>query len=120
MAAGFARALGGEQVGVFSRGSEPASQINAVAVQAMTEIGIDIGEHLPQRWNDEIVRAADVVVTMGCGDICPVFPGKRYVDWKLDDPAGRDLNGVRRIRDDIRRRVQTLLEELGVEPAEHP
>lgn len=120
MAAGFARALGGEQVGVYSGGSEPASQINAVAVQAMAEIGIDIGEHLPQRWNDDIVRAADVVVTMGCGDTCPVFPGKRYVDWELDDPAGRDLNEVRRIRDDIRNRVRTLLEELGVETTEHP
>lgn len=115
MAAGFARAFGGDQVDVFSGGSEPAAAINQVAVEAMAELGIDIREHIPQPWSDEIVRAADVVVTMGCGDACPVFPGKRYVDWELDDPAGRDLDEVRRIRDDIARRVRNLLVELDVE-----
>lgn len=115
MAAGFARALGGENVDVFSGGSEPAGQINGVAVQAMAELGIDIRQHVPQPWSDEIVRAADVVVTMGCGDACPVFPGKRYLDWELDDPAGLTLEEVRPIRDDIRTRVATLLDELGVD-----
>ncbi|MEX2655068.1 MAG: arsenate reductase ArsC [Acidimicrobiia bacterium] len=114
MAAGFARAIGG--VDVYSGGSEPASHINDVAVEAMAELGIDIRQQVPQPWNDEIVRAADVVVTMGCGDACPVFPGKRYLDWELDDPAGQEISEVRRIRDDIRARVETLLDELGVEP----
>ncbi|MEX1043429.1 MAG: arsenate reductase ArsC [Acidimicrobiia bacterium] len=117
MAAGFARTIGGEGVDVYSGGSEPASHINDVAVEAMAELGIDIREQIPQPWSDEIVRAADVVVTMGCGDACPVFPGKRYVDWELDDPAGQDIDEVRRIRDDIRARVEGLLDELGVEPA---
>lgn len=120
MAAGFARALGGELLDVYSGGSEPASQINAVAVEAMGEIGIDIREQIPQRWSDETVHAADVIVTMGCGDACPVFAGKRYLDWELDDPSGRGLDEVRRIRDDIRDRVRTLLDELGVEAVEHP
>lgn len=114
MAAGFARALGGEHVDVYSGGSEPADAVNTVAVEAMAELGIDIREQLPQPWSDEIVRAADIVVTMGCGDACPVFPGKRYLDWELEDPAGRDIDDVRRIRDDIRARVQRLLDELGV------
>lgn len=114
MAAGFARAIGGDHVDVFSGGSEPARHINAVAVEAMQEVGIDIREHVPQPWSDEIVRAADVVVTMGCGDACPVFPGKRYVDWELDDPASQPVEVVRRIRDDIRSRVERLLTELGV------
>jgi protein-tyrosine-phosphatase len=115
MAAGFARALGGGDVDVYSGGSEPADQINATAVEAMAEIGIDIREQVPQRWSDEIVRAADVVVTMGCGDACPVFPGKRYLDWDLDDPAGQPLESVREIRDDISRRVADLLSELGID-----
>lgn len=114
MAAGFARAIGGEDVDVYSGGSEPADAVNNVAVEAMAEIGIDIRDQLPQPWSDEIVRAADIVVTMGCGDACPVFPGKRYVDWELEDPAGRGIEDVRRIRDDIRSRVQRLLDELGV------
>ena len=114
MAAGFARAIGGEDVDVYSGGSEPADAVNGVAVDAMAELGIDIREQLPQPWSDEIVRAADVVVTMGCGDTCPVFPGKRYLDWELEDPAGRGIEDVRRIRDDIRSRVQRLLDELGV------
>jgi arsenate reductase (thioredoxin) len=116
MAAGFARALGGDRVEVFSGGSEPAEHVNAVAVAAMAEVGVDIGEHSPQPWSDEMVRASDVVVTMGCGDACPVFPGKRYVDWELTDPSGLDLAAVRPIRDDIEGRVRGLLSELGVEP----
>ena len=115
MAAGFARALGGAGVDVYSAGSEPASEINAAAVAAMSELDIDIRQQIPQPWSDEIVRAADVVVTMGCGDACPVFPGKRYVDWELDDPAGKPVEEVRQIRDDIRRRVERLLDELGVD-----
>ena len=115
MAAGFARALGRGRIGVYSGGSEPAAAINPVAVEAMAELDIDIADQAPQPWSDEIVRAADVVVTMGCGDTCPVFPGKRYVDWELDDPAGRDLAAVRVIRDDIRHRVEELLTELGVD-----
>lgn len=114
MAAGFARAIGGGDVDVYSGGSEPADAVNSVAVDAMAELGIDIREQLPQPWSDEIVRAADVVVTMGCGDACPVFPGKRYLDWQLEDPAGRGIEDVRRTRDDIRSRVQRLLDELGV------
>ncbi|MFP5332594.1 MAG: three-helix bundle dimerization domain-containing protein [Acidimicrobiia bacterium] len=113
MAAGFARSIGGDQVDVFSGGSEPAGAVNAVAVEAMAEKGIDIREQIPQPWSDEIVRAADVVVTMGCADACPVFPGKRYVDWELEDPAGRGIEDVRRIRDDIERRVTELLGQLG-------
>lgn len=115
MAAGWMRKLAGEHVDVFSGGSEPADQVNAAAVAAMSEVGIDISTELPQPWSDEVVRAADVVVTMGCGDACPVFPGKRYVDWELQDPAGQPIEVVRTIRDDIGNRVQTLLEELGVE-----
>jgi arsenate reductase (thioredoxin) len=115
MAAGFARALGGDNVDVYSGGSEPAEHINAAAVEAMAELGIDIHQQIPQPWSDEIVRAADVVVTMGCGDACPVFPGKRYLDWELDDPAGRPIDEVRTIRDDIRARVASLLKELDVD-----
>ena len=115
MAAGFARSFGGSAVEVFSGGSEPAGEVNAAAVAAMNELGIDIRDQIPQPWSDEIVRAADVVVTMGCGDACPVFPGKRYVDWELDDPAGQPIEFVRRVRDDIRKRVEELLAELGVE-----
>ena len=116
MAAGWMRKLGGEQVDVFSGGSEPSEQVNQAAVAVMAEVGVDISAELPQPWSDEIVRAADVVVTMGCGDACPVFPGKRYLDWELDDPAGRSVDDVRPIRDDIERRVRALLTELGVDP----
>jgi protein-tyrosine-phosphatase len=116
MAAGFMRHLGGENVDVFSGGSEPAAHLNESAVAAMAEKGIDISRELPQPWADEIVRAADVVVTMGCGDACPVFPGKRYLDWELDDPAGQSVEAVRPIRDEVERRVRVLLGELGVEP----
>lgn len=114
MAAGWMRHLAGDAVDVYSGGSEPAESINQAAVEAMAEVGIDIAQELPQPWSDEVVRAADVVVTMGCGDACPVFPGKRYLDWELDDPAGRPLDEVRRIRDDIEHRVRGLLEDLGV------
>lgn len=115
MGAGWTRQLGGDRVDVFSGGSEPASETNEAAVAVMAEKGIDIAGQLPQRWTDDSVRAADVVVSMGCGDLCPVYPGKRYVDWELDDPAGRDVADVRPIRDDIERRVRRLLAELGVE-----
>ena len=116
MAAGYTRLLSGGKVDVFSGGSEPAEGINQVAARAMLEKGINIKGELPQPWSDEIVRTADVVVTMGCGDACPVYPGKRYVDWEVDDPSGRTLDEVRSIRDDLERRVRTLLEELDVEP----
>jgi arsenate reductase (thioredoxin) len=112
MAAGWMRHLAGDRVDVFSGGSEPAAALNEVVVAAMAEKGIDISRELPQPWADDVVRAADVIVTMGCGDACPVYPGKRYVDWELDDPAGRTLDEVRPIRDEIERRVRALLAEL--------
>jgi protein-tyrosine-phosphatase len=118
MAAGFMRHLGGANVDVFSGGSEPATHLNEAVVAAMAETGIDISRELPQPWADEIVRAADVVVTMGCGDACPVYPGKRYLDWELDDPAGKSVDEVRPIRDEIERRVRALLDDLGVEPVD--
>jgi protein-tyrosine-phosphatase len=114
MAAGWMRKLGGDRVDVFSGGSEPAASVNQAAVAAMAEVGVDISAELPQPWSDEIVRAADVIVTMGCGDACPVFPGRRYIDWELEDPAGRSVEDVRPIRDDIERRVRSLLGELSV------
>ena len=116
MAAGWMRYLAGDRVDVFSGGSEPGAGLNQGAVAAMAEKGIDISAELPQPWTDEFVRAADVIVTMGCGDACPVYPGRRYLDWELDDPAGRPLEEIRPIRDEIERRVRALLEELGVEP----
>ena len=114
MAAGWMRHLAGDDVEVYSGGSEPAASVNQTAVAAMAEIGVDIGEEIPQPWSDEIIRAADVVVTMGCGDAWPIFPGKRYVDWELDDPAGLPIDEVRPIRDEIKRRVRALVDELGV------
>jgi arsenate reductase (thioredoxin) len=114
MAMGFARHYAGDRAAVWSGGSEPASDVNPSAVTAMAEVGIDISTATPQVWTDDIVRAADVVVTMGCGDTCPVFPGKRYLDWVLDDPAGQGVDAVRPIRDEIDRRVRALLNELGV------
>ena len=117
MAAGWMRHLAGDRVDVFSGGSEPAGELNQAAVTAMAEKGIDISAELPQPWADEIVRAADVIVTMGCGDACPVYPGKRYLDWELDDPSGRPLDEVRAIRDDIELRVRGLMSELGVQAA---
>ena len=116
MAAGWLRHLGGDRVGVYSGGSEPADEVNAAAVAAMAEVGIDIAGERPKRWSDESLRAADVVVRMGCGDACPVFPGTRYVDWEIEDPAGRPVVEVRPIRDEIGRRVQALMAELGVAP----
>ncbi|HSJ70854.1 MAG TPA: arsenate reductase ArsC [Acidimicrobiia bacterium] len=116
MAAGWMRHLAGDGVDVYSGGSEPAASVNQAAVAAMAEVGVDISEELPQPWSDEIVRAADVVVTMGCGDACPVFPGKRYVDWELADPAGKGVEDVRPIRDDIEQRVRGLMAEIGVTP----
>lgn len=116
MAAGWMRHLAGDQVDVFSGGSEPAEAINEMAVKAMEEVGIDISVELPQPWSDEVVRASDVVVSMGCGDACPVFPGKRYLDWPLDDPAGQSIDAIRPIRDELKERVLGLLEELNVTP----
>ena len=114
MAAAFARALGGDAVKVLSGGSEPADAPHAVVVEAMREVGIDLAAERPRLFSDEDAREADVVVTMGCGDACPFYPGKRYLDWELDDPASRPLGEVRRIRDEIRGRVGRLLAELGV------
>lgn len=117
MAAGWARQLSDGQVDVFSGGSEPAGELNRAVVAAMSEKGIDISQEIPQPWSDEIVQAADVVITMGCGDACPVFPGRRYIDWEVSDPAGKPLEEVRLIRDDVERRVRDLLAELAVGPA---
>ena len=112
MAAGLLRELGGDSVHVRTAGSDPADRINPAAVDAMEEVGVDLSQEFPKPLTDEFVRAADVVITMGCGDACPVYPGKRYEDWELEEPAGKDLEEVRRIRDDIRARVEALLEDL--------
>jgi arsenate reductase len=112
MAAAFLSHLSGGAVEVRSAGSAPADQINAAAVQAMAEVGIDIAAETPKILTDQAVRDSDVVITMGCGDTCPFYPGKRYEDWVLDDPAGKDVAAVRPIRDDIRRRVEALLDDL--------
>lgn len=116
MAAGYLRALGGDAVAVLSAGSAPGAAVNPVAVEAMAEEGIDISEAIPALLTTEAVRESDVVITMGCGDACPIFPGKRYEDWVLEDPAGQGIDVVRPIRDEIRERVVTLLEELGIAP----
>jgi arsenate reductase len=105
------------RVHVRSAGSEPADRINPYVVTAMSELGIDIGREFPKPMTDEVVRAADAVVTMGCGDACPIYPGKRYEDWEVDDPADTDLDGVRRIRDDIAARVRRLLDDVTSESA---
>ncbi|MEF3323225.1 arsenate reductase ArsC [Gulosibacter sp. GYB002] len=112
MAAGYLRHLAGGRVEVRSAGSMPAEQINPVAVEAMREEGIDITAEQPKILTTEAVQDSDVVITMGCGDACPFFPGKRYEDWKLDDPAGQSIDAVRPIRDDIKQRIETLLAEL--------
>lgn len=112
MAAGYLRHLTGGRVEVRSAGSMPAEQINPVAVEAMREEGIDITAEQPRILTTEAVQDSDVVITMGCGDACPFFPGKRYEDWKLDDPAGQGIDAVRPIRDDIKQRIETLLAEL--------
>ena len=114
MAAGWASELGGDRIEVFSGGSDPASEVNPSAIAAMREVGIDIASAFPKPWTDEVIRAADVVITMGCGDACPIFPDKRYEDWEVTDPAGREVEDVRPIRDDIERRVKALLNQLGV------
>jgi arsenate reductase (thioredoxin) len=114
MALGWFNHLANGRAVAWSGGSEPADQVNPAAVAAMAEIGIDIAAEHPKRWTDEIVRAADVVVTMGCGDTCPLFPGTRYEDWDLDDPAGMGVEAVRPIRDEIGERVQRLLASLGI------
>ena len=117
MALGFFNHLAGDQGVAWSGGSEPGNEINPSAVQAMAEVDIDITREFPKPWTDEIVQAADVVVTMGCGDACPFFPGKRYENWELPDPAGQSVDAVRPIRDDIEERVRRLLNELGITPA---
>ncbi|MDM7853909.1 arsenate reductase ArsC [Cellulomonas alba] len=117
MAAGFLTVLSGGAVEVRSAGSMPADRVNPVAVQAMAELGIDLAGEQPKVLTAEAVQASDVVVTMGCGDACPIFPGTRYEDWELDDPAGQGIEAVRPIRDEIRTRVLGLLDELGVVPA---
>jgi len=113
MAAGLVRLRSGGRVQVRSAGSAPGEEINPAVIEAMTEIGVDLSEEFPKPLTDEFVRASDVVITMGCGDACPIYPGKRYEDWELDDPAGQDLETVRRIRDEIDTRVQTLIGELA-------
>jgi protein-tyrosine-phosphatase len=115
MAAGIMRHLSQGSVEVFSGGSEPAEQLNPLVVSAMAERGIDISEEVPRPWTDEVLGDADVVVTMGCGDACPVLHGKRYLDWELDDPSGRPIEEVRMIRDEIESRVRGLLRELTPE-----
>ena len=112
MAAGFLRELSAGRVDVLSAGSEPADQLNPVAIEAMAEEGIDIAHNVPTILTTEAVKESDVVITMGCGDACPVFPGKRYEDWELEDPAGKDIATVRSVRDEIRRRIESLLAEL--------
>jgi arsenate reductase len=114
MALGFFQHLAGDRAVGWSGGSEPGISVNPAAVAAMAERDIDITADFPKPWTDEVVRAADVVITMGCGDACPIFPGKRYLNWDLDDPAGQDVNHVRPIRDEIERRVRHLLDELDV------
>ena len=113
MAAGYLQHLAGDRIDVLSAGSQPADGVNPVAVAAMAEEGIDITHEVPKILTDDAVRESDVVVTMGCGDECPYFPGKRYEDWVLDDPAGQDLDVVRRVRDEIRGRVEALIGELA-------
>lgn len=112
MAAGYLRHLAGDRIEVRSAGSMPAEAINPIAVEAMAEEGIDITAESPKVLTTDAVQASDVVITMGCGDACPIFPGKRYEDWDLDDPAGQGIDAVRPIRDDIRRRISALVDEL--------
>jgi arsenate reductase (thioredoxin) len=114
MAAGWLRHLGGDAVEVRSAGSVPGDQVNPAAVAAMAEVGIDISDQRPKVLTTDAVEASDVVITMGCGDACPIFPGKRYLDWELEDPAGKGVESVRPIRDDIERRIRALVDELTV------
>ncbi|SES42475.1 Protein-tyrosine-phosphatase [Streptomyces sp. yr375] len=120
MAAAFLTHLSEGRVEVRSAGSVPADAVNPAAVEAMSEVGIDMSAETPKVLTVEAVRASDVVITMGCGDTCPVFPGKTYLDWKLDDPAGQGVDAVRPIRDEIRRRIRGLLEDLDIQPRRAP
>jgi arsenate reductase len=117
MAAGWLRHLAGDSVEVYSGGSNPGDAVNPNAVEVMQEVGIDITGQQPMKWTDDQVRAADVIVSMGCGDTCPVYPGKRYVDWELSDPAGQPVDMVRQVRDEIKAEVQNLITELNPEQA---
>lgn len=117
MAAGWLRHLAGDAVDVFSGGTDPGVETNETAVAAMAEVGVDISSEYPRPWTDEIARASDVIVSMGCGDACPIFPGKRYEDWPLADPAGQPIDVVREIRDEIRSRVEALMAGLELAPA---
>ena len=110
--AGWMRSLGEEAVQVYSAGSAPADRINPLAVDAMAEVGIDITNQQPKKWTDDMVQEVDVIISMGCGDTCPVYPGKRYIDWEIDDPAGQEIETVRIVRDQIERHVRELLAEL--------
>ncbi|MEV4129358.1 arsenate reductase ArsC [Nocardia sp. NPDC049707] len=114
MAAAFLTHLATDRVEVRSAGSEPADQVNPAAVQAMAEVGIDISTEIPKILTADAVESSDVVITMGCGDTCPYFPGKRYLDWKLDDPAGQGVDAVRPIRDEIEHRIRALLKDMGI------
>ncbi|MDJ0959571.1 MAG: arsenate reductase ArsC [Acidimicrobiia bacterium] len=114
MAAGWLRELAGNGVDVYSAGSNPGDAVNPAAVEAMAEVDIDIAGYQPQKWTDDMVRTADVVITMGCGDTCPFYPGKQYLDWELDDPHGQGVDAVRPIRDEIEQRIRGLLEDLAV------
>ena len=113
MAAGLLQRKAGDRVSVLSAGTEPADQINPAVVEAMNEVGIDISAERPKKLEDGMVREADVVITMGCGDACPIYPGKRYEDWDLEDPSGKDVETVRGIRDEISKRVDALISELS-------
>ena len=113
IAAGYLRDIAGDRVEVLSAGSEPKDQINPVAIEAMAEEGIDIAGNTPKILTVDAVKESDVVITMGCGDACPIYPGKRYEDWELEDPAGKDIETVRRVRDDIRARVEALIAEIA-------
>jgi protein-tyrosine-phosphatase len=117
MALGWFERLAGERAVAWSGGSEPGTEVNPSAIAAMAEVGIDISKEFPKPWTEEIVQAADVVITMGCGDACPLYPGKRYEDWELEDPAGQSVDAVRPIRDEIGQRVRALLESIGVSAA---
>lgn len=115
MAMGFFKHLAGDQARVYSGGSEPADELNPVAIAAMAEKGINIAAEKPKQWTMDMIEAVDVVITMGCGDSCPILPGRRYEEWVLPDPAGQPLDAIRTIRDEIEQRVQTLLAQLGVD-----
>jgi arsenate reductase len=115
MAAGLLHKLAADRVHVRTAGSDPAEEINPTVIEAMDEVGVDLSHEFPKPLTDEFVRAADAVITMGCGDACPIYPGKRYEDWELEDPAGKDLDTVRRIRDQIEDRVRDLVEEIAAE-----